>query len=146
VNVIRDIGNRQRLATEAFRSTVGHLGWQPMIAVPHLVFPGGEGAFPSVFDEIGIGAPGKYRAPCPFEIAAGLIKGRGGSIGANPAVRRRIETAVPTPLININRNTGTSGDRADAGIAMIDVPTVLAFRIAAAGESGHAVLKRGREA
>jgi hypothetical protein len=33
-------------------------------------------------------------------------------------------------------------DRAHVHVAIVDVPTVVAFGIAAAGECGHAVLKR----
>jgi hypothetical protein len=36
------------------------------------------------------------------------------------------------------RNAGKAGDRADAHVAVIDVPAVLAFGITAAGEDGHA--------
>jgi hypothetical protein len=41
------------------------------------------------------------------------------------------------------RLAGATRDRADVYIAEIDVPAVLAFGIPAAGEFGHALLKRG---
>jgi hypothetical protein len=43
----------------------------------------------------------------------------------------------------VARDAGALRDRADVDVAEVDVPTVLALRIAAAGEGGHAPLKRG---
>jgi hypothetical protein len=43
----------------------------------------------------------------------------------------------------IVRLADTACDCADVNIAEIDVPAVLAFGIAAAGEGGHPLLKRG---
>jgi len=42
------------------------------------------------------------------------------------------------------RNADADCYRADVHVAIIDVPAVLAFEIAAAGEGGHALLKRGQ--
>jgi transposase len=49
----------------------------------------------------------------------------------------RVETANPSPRILVLRNAGADGDRADMDVSVIDVPAVLAFGIATAGEGGH---------
>ena len=51
----------------------------------------------------------------------------------------RIEAASPAPRVLARRNADPLGDRADADVAVIDVPGfVLNVDILAAGESGHA--------
>src|SRR5260370_5658561 len=52
-----------------------------------------------------------------------------------------IEPANPTPRVFIVRNAGADGDRAGVDVAIIDVPAVLAFWVAAAGEGGHAAIE-----
>ena len=47
---------------------------------------------------------------------------------------------------NKEGNDRETRDRADAHVAEIDVPAVLAFWISTAGEGGHGPLKRNREA
>jgi hypothetical protein len=50
-----------------------------------------------------------------------------------------IEAASPAPRVLAKRNADALGDRADADVAIIDVPAfVLGFLISAAGEGGHA--------
>ena len=57
----------------------------------------------------------------------------------------RIEPTSPAPRVLARRNADTLGDRAGADIAIIDVPAFVGgFEIAAAGERGHALLKRDR--
>src|SRR5260370_35227198 len=52
-----------------------------------------------------------------------------------------IEAARPTPRVFIVRNAGADGDRAGVDVAIIDVPAVLAFWVAAAGEGGHGAIE-----
>ena len=54
----------------------------------------------------------------------------------------RIEPAHPFPWIFVMGNAAAHRDSADLHVAVIDVPAVAAFWIAAAGEGGHALLKR----
>jgi hypothetical protein len=59
----------------------------------------------------------------------------------------RIEAAAPFPGVLIMRVAGADCDRADVHVTVVDVPAFLEdFRIAAAGERGHAPLKRGPNA
>jgi hypothetical protein len=58
-------------------------------------------------------------------------------------MRARIKAAGPAPRIFVMWNPGSERNRADVNIAVIDVPAVVAFGIATAGEGGHALLKRG---
>src|ERR1700736_6068246 len=54
-----------------------------------------------------------------------------------------IETARPSPWVFVMRNAGADRDRADVDIAIVDMPAFLAgIRRSAAGERGHAPLKR----
>jgi hypothetical protein len=53
-------------------------------------------------------------------------------------MRTGIETAQPTPLRLAGRDADPPGDRANMDVAVIDVPAIVAFWVAAAGESGHA--------
>jgi hypothetical protein len=55
-----------------------------------------------------------------------------------------VEAAAPAPSVRVDRHTGPAADVTDTDIAEEDVPA-LAVRVivAAAGELGHAPLKRG---
>jgi hypothetical protein len=54
--------------------------------------------------------------------------------------------AVPTPLVDINGHAGADRNRSDMHVTVVDVPAIGAFGVPATGESGHALLKRGRAA
>ena len=58
----------------------------------------------------------------------------------------RIEAALPLPGFLVAWLANTARDRANVNVAEIDVPAVLAFWILAAGEGGHGLLKRSRDA
>jgi hypothetical protein len=59
-------------------------------------------------------------------------------------VRSWIETAMPLPRIFIMRVAAADRDRADAHVTIVDVPAFLrGSGRSAAGEFGHAALKRG---
>jgi hypothetical protein len=53
---------------------------------------------------------------------------------------------LPLPGFLVAWLANTARDRANVNVAEIDVPAILAFGISAAGEGGHALLKRGRDA
>jgi hypothetical protein len=44
-------------------------------------------------------------------------------------------------MVLVMRDAGAHRDHPDMHVTIIDVPTVLAFRIAAAGEGGHAAIE-----
>jgi hypothetical protein len=52
-------------------------------------------------------------------------------------VGRRVKAALLAPLIDVDRDTSTDRDRADADIAIVDVPTVGSLRRSTADEFGH---------
>jgi len=56
----------------------------------------------------------------------------------------RVEAASPFPWVSVKRVADASRDRPDANVTVVDVPAFLAgIGRSAAGESGHAALKRG---
>ena len=75
--------------------------------------------------------------PVGLEADAGLVKSRRRTAGAFAGLAARIEAASPAPRIFIVPDAGAVRDRADMDVAVIDVPAVLAFGIAAASEGGH---------
>ena len=83
-------------------------------------------------------------APCFLERSAGPVEGRGRRrLGYSRGCDPRIEAARPAPRVLVRWNADPLRDRADADVAVIDVPAfILGFGIAAAGEGGHALLKR----
>ncbi|SRR6266851_2688188 len=94
--------------------------------------------------KIGLGALRQEHQPRALEIGAGLLEGRSG-VGLMFAwMRTRIETAAPFPWISIVRIADALGNRSDRNIAVVNVPAFIAVVYgSAAGEGGHATLKRG---
>jgi hypothetical protein len=72
-----------------------------------------------------------------------LVEGRGGIALMFARMRTRIEAAIPFPWVGVKRVADAPRDRPDADIAIVDVPAIWPFGISAAGEDGHAALKRG---
>ena len=71
-----------------------------------------------------------------------MVEGRGSAVAIFTRPASWIETADPAPRILIVWNAGSDRDRANAYIAVIDVPAFLsAFVVAAAGEDGHGTIK-----
>jgi hypothetical protein len=90
---------------------------------------------PTVFFKIVFGASREVILPWPapvrmFESLCGVFK-------VEAVVRRRLEAAPPSPLVDIDRDAVPNCNRADMDITVIDVPAVLAFGVKAAGEFGH---------
>jgi hypothetical protein len=114
-----------------------HLGRHPLASFPHRIFP---------LDPIPPIAPGliiclcafcrKY-SPRGFKVGACLVEGGGRAVKIFAWRRARVEAADPAPRVLMMRDAGADSDRADADVSVIDVPAVLAFGIAAAGELGH---------
>jgi hypothetical protein len=53
-----------------------------------------------------------------------------------------MEAAAPLPGIDVVWVSGPPRVRADVHVAVIDVPAIMAFRIASSGELGHQSLNR----
>jgi len=70
------------------------------------------------------------------------VEGLSRAVPIFPNLGSRVEAEDPTPLINVDRSAGAERDRADMDIGVIDMPAVLAFRVSAATELGHAPSKR----
>jgi hypothetical protein len=97
--------------------------------------------------EVGCRSVRQKDPPRGLEIGAGLLKGRCRTTGVFTGSAARIEAARPTPLVDINRHAGADYcDRSHMHVAIIDVPAIGSFGISAAGEPGHAPLKRSRTA
>src|SRR6266481_3458325 len=62
---------------------------------------------------------------------------------AAPGWTAGIEPASPFPRVSVKRVADASCDRADTHVTVIDVPAIWPFGVPAAGEGGHAALKRG---
>jgi hypothetical protein len=93
---------------------------------------------------VGLGPPRRKHLPCFREVGAGLVEGRRCAAEIFARLRSRIESAAPAPWGMVVRDTGSSRDRADMDVAVIDQPAFFAaVVVAAAGKGGHAPLKRG---
>jgi hypothetical protein len=84
--------------------------------------------------------------PRNLEMHARAIKRRRGAAALLAGVRARIEAAEPLSRVLVMRLAYAARDGADLNVTVVDVPAILAFGIAVAGEFGHGALKRGRTA
>jgi hypothetical protein len=86
-------------------------------------------------------------SPGVLKICAGLLDGRRRAVLVLARVGAGIEAASPAPWIFVEGNAGTDLDRAGVDIATINVPAFLRrIGTTAAGEGGHAALKRSQRA
>jgi len=117
---------------------------QPLARVPQRIFPRGPISLIAPGLKICFGPVRQKHPPGALKIGAGLVEGGGRAILLLARLRYRIETAMPLPRILIMRVAGTDRDRAGVHIPVIDVPAFLGgVSRSAAGELGHAALKRG---
>ena len=125
-------------AARACHHAVGLLGRHQFASIPHgvllrrpvpLIPPGLEVGFRSGRQEsLSGGLKGR----------SGFIKRRGGAAASFARPRARVEAAAPFPLIDVDRATGTTGDGADADVAIIDAPAdTVRVGDLTAGEGGH---------
>ena len=132
-------------AAEAARPQLRHLGRQLRAGVVHHVLPRRPGALTAVPVEVGLCAVGQVGVPGSGEVGPRLLESRGGAVRPQATVDRREEAAAPAPLIDVDRDPGALGDRADLHVAIEDVPAFLmAVLCAASGERGHGLLNRGQ--
>jgi hypothetical protein len=92
--------------------------------------------------KVGLGSVGQEHLPRFLEIGARLVECRGRPVPVLARVTARIKAACPFPRIGIVRIAGATRDGADVNcikgaVAIVDVPAVGAFGVAAAGEGGH---------
>jgi hypothetical protein len=135
-----------RFTAVAPRPAIGRLRRHPAALAPHGIFPSGQCALAPIFVEISLRALREIFFPCFLEIGPCLFEGFGRALDLLAAVRPRIKAAVLSPLVDINRYAGADRDRSHMHVAIVDVPAIEALGISAAGERGHALLKRGRAA
>jgi hypothetical protein len=108
-------------------------------------FFGGPVAVPAPRLKISFGALRQEHAPGGLEGAARLVERDRGAALMFAGMGSRIKPAAPTPRIGIGWIARAERDRADAHVTVVDLPgLVRGVTIAAAGEDGHALLKRGR--
>jgi hypothetical protein len=97
-----------------------------------------------VFVEVGLCAIGEKDPPGFLEVAARLVEAGRSAGRAVPWMAARIEATAPLPLISAERIARAEPDRTNVYVAIEDQPALLSgIRIAAAGEGGNALLKRG---
>jgi hypothetical protein len=98
----------------------------------------------SSFLKVGFAPLGQIVSPSSLECRTGSIETRCGAMPIVARIAARIEAAAPFPRLSVVRVARALRDRANVHIAIIDEPAFLAdVRIEAAGEGGHAPLKRG---
>jgi hypothetical protein len=81
-DVIGHTADRQASAAKARRPSIRGLRWQPVPAVPHMIFPRGESLRLAPFLEIGIGPVQQEHPPCFLELGARVVEGSGRAVGA----------------------------------------------------------------
>jgi len=125
-------------------SCAGLLRREAVTTFPHCVFACRPVAVIAPRLIVGLRPLSRKLPPCRLEIGARLVERVGSAVGLLARLRARIEAAHPLPSFGGSGIADALCDGADMDIAEIDIPAVLAFRVAAAGELGHSALKRGR--
>jgi hypothetical protein len=132
----------ERFTTGARHERVRHLRRHPLASFPHRIFALGPIALVAPGLIVGLRPLGREYSPCCLEVRARLVKGGGRAVKVLAWFTARVEAASPTPRVLMMRNASANRDRADVDVTEIDVPAIGALGIAAAGELGHAPLKR----
>ena len=92
---------------------------------------------PAVFCAVLLGAAGEVVRPSGLEGGAGLFERLGVSLRVALS-RPVVEADLPFPMFLVVRDAGARSYRADAGIAVIDVPAFMVdVGFAAPGERAH---------
>jgi hypothetical protein len=107
------------------------------------ILPGSPGALAAILVEIGFRAFREVVFPGDIEARPRLIEARRIAGAVMPAVRCRVEADVPSPLLGVHRQARLDSDGSDLHVTIIDVSSVGAAGVRAAGEGGHGLLKRG---
>jgi hypothetical protein len=131
------------LAARAAHPAIRLLRRQQFAAFPHRVFLGGPIAGITPTLKVRLSQCRQERLPSGIKVGARQVKRFGRAVAIFPRLGSRVEAEDPAPLIKIDRSAGADRDRADMDIAAIDVPAIVDFGIAAAGELGYPALKRG---
>jgi hypothetical protein len=121
--------------------------WRKALAlISKRIFPCRKIALVPPCLEISVGSLRKKNPPCFLEIGARPVERLGRSMSVLAWMAARIKAGIPFPRIGITRIAGAPANRADLHVAVIDVPAIGAFGIAAEGEGGHGPLNRRRGA
>jgi hypothetical protein len=116
-----------------------------LAGIPQCIFPRCPIPLIAPRLKIGLGSFRQEPPPCVLKIGAGLFEGRRRAVLMLARMRAGIGAARPAPRIFVERNAGADLDRSGVDIAPIDVPAFVGgVGRLAAGEFGHALLKRGR--
>jgi hypothetical protein len=124
-------------AAEALRTPTRHLRRHLHAGVLHGIFPRHGVALLAPFVEVNVRGPGNTARQPASKLARAVSKSTAVPSRWAAGFNAWINPHPPFRLIGIKRATPTARDRADSDVAEIDVPAVLAFGIAAAGEDGH---------
>ena len=127
VDVRRHARDIDRGATETAGPAFRKLRRQAEMGVVHGIFPRRPGLLASIFFKINFSAFRQILSPHGFELGTRLIERLRSAIEVLAMVGRRVEAALPAPLVDVNGNSSTFRDRPDANDAVIDVPAVWAI-------------------
>jgi hypothetical protein len=109
-----------------------------LAAIEAAIFLGRPIALPAPRLQIRLSPSRQEHAPCGFEGRARLVERRRGAALMFAGMGSRIKPAAPAPRIGVGWIARAERDRADAHIAVVDLPGLLrGVRVAAASEGGH---------
>jgi hypothetical protein len=130
------------LAAGAAHPAVRLLRRQQFAAFPHRIFLGDPVASVTPALKMRLDQRRQERLPCGLKVGARQVEGLSRAVPIFPDLGSWVEAEDPAPLIDVDWSARAERDRADMDIAVIDVPAIAAFGVSAAGELGHAPLKR----
>src|SRR6266436_3590837 len=134
----------KHLAAGTAHHRAGLLRWQLFASCPHFIFARGPVALIAPCPKVSLGSVCQKYLPRGFEVGTGLVEGGSGAALVFARMRPGIEAAMPLPRILIMRDAAADRDRSGVHIPVVDVAAFLAgVSRSAAGELGHAPLKRG---
>jgi hypothetical protein len=138
VDVSFDSGNINCHSAETSATPIGLLRRHSAAAIMHLIFPRSPIALITPRLEIGLRERRQKFAPRFAKCRARHLKSPGSSVRMPLWLDARIETAAPSPLIDVDRDARALSDRADLHIPIEHMPNLSAgVRFAAAGKGGH---------
>jgi hypothetical protein len=126
-------------AAAALHQGAGFLRWHTLACLPHRIFSIGPIPLIAPRLKICLRSARQKNPPSRFEVGAGLVERGSGAVSAFPWMTARVKPAMPAPRIFPGRHAGADRDRADADVAIVDVPAFVGgIGRAAAGELRHA--------
>jgi hypothetical protein len=127
-------------ATKTPRSSIGRLGRQAELCVPHSVFPSVPISSVAVRLKISFLSFRKEHRPRALEVGAGFLESWRGPVAMFAGMTAEIEATTPFPRVGIGRVANTYRNRACVHVAVVDMPAVRGLVITATGEFRQSLL------